>query len=237
MTNLLENMEFDLQAFSQRLAIAYEGDTIKTISDKSGVPKSSCQKYLAAEVEPRASTLISLARGAEVDLVWLATGLGQPRHDQVVDNDFISIPYVPNIYIGDAQRSFHDGCKLKAEGIKFSRAWIDRFLSIPPENLYCICVEGDAMEPTLRNYNLLIVERSPAEASTREGLHLIYYARKIAVRRLESRADRVHVKPDNIDIYGSFEVPYDELFDIDEALENSTKYGIFGRIVFLARNI
>ena len=231
----LLDFEFDLTGFSERLSVAFDGKTIQEIHEESGVPKSSIQKYLTAKTEPKISAFMALASAAGCDWKWLAAGGNSLQTDQ--SSEYVNIPYVPEKYIGTAQFEFHSNATSNCQNIKYRSKWLNNYLNVSSDSLYCFCVEGDRMEPTLRNMNMVLVQRTPHSQIAADGLYLLYYANKLAIRRVESRAVRVFLISDNQNKYGSFDVPQDNVVDIDVALEDSTKYGIFGRIVYLTHRI
>lgn len=51
---------------------------IEELSRRSGIPRKTIDNYLTSKSEPKASTLVALAKAADVTLNWLLTGVG-PR--------------------------------------------------------------------------------------------------------------------------------------------------------------
>lgn len=221
-----------LEAFAARLDEAYGGKSAKSIEDASSVPRSSVQKYLTAAVEPKRSTMIQLARGAGVSLAWLATGEGAKTSGQIEEDGFLSFPYIPLDLMTTGQAERHKECQERAHWLRFSRKWADRYIGVAPEDLFTYCQEGDGMEPTLRNYNMLLVKKMEAEEFSREGIYLLRFSDTFSVRRLQRRAGRILIACDN-QAYGSFEIDDKDLVDFDKSLSKPDKYGLFGRVVYV----
>ena len=79
--------------------------------------------------------------------------------------------------------------------LRFSGRWL-RQQGLEPAMLSVIEVEGDSMEPTLRDGDEILVDRSPRPL--RSGLHVIRLDDVLLVKRLEpGPAGAVHVISDN----------------------------------------
>jgi len=78
---------------------------------------------------------------------------------------------------------------------RFSRQWL-RDQGLDPAMLSAIAVAGDSMEPTLRDGDEILVDRTPAPA--RDGIHVVRVGDSVLVKRLDtSRAKRLVLLSDN----------------------------------------
>lgn len=78
---------------------------------------------------------------------------------------------------------------------RFSRRWL-RDQGFDPAMLSAICVIGDSMEPTLRDGDEILVDRS--RGPVRDGIHVVRLDESLLVKRLDtSRPDRVTLISDN----------------------------------------
>lgn len=79
--------------------------------------------------------------------------------------------------------------------LRFSARWL-KDNGLQPASLSAIAVEGDSMEPTLRDGDEILVDRSPR--SLRAGVHVLRLDDVLLVKRLEpAGAGRVAVISDN----------------------------------------
>lgn len=78
---------------------------------------------------------------------------------------------------------------------RFSRRWL-RDHGFAPNMLSAICVIGDSMEPTLRDGDEILVDRSPVPL--RDGIHVVRLDDTLLVKRLDtSRPGRIALISDN----------------------------------------
>lgn len=88
--------------------------------------------------------------------------------------------------------------------LRFSARWLSRN-GFAPGNLSVIAVEGDSMEPTLRDGDEILVDRGPAPL--RAGIHVIRMDDMLLVKRLEPAGpETIRVISDN-PAYGRAEYP------------------------------
>lgn len=78
--------------------------------------------------------------------------------------------------------------------LRFSARWLKDH-GLEPGQLSVIAVEGDSMEPTLRDGDEILVDRTPRPL--RAGIHVIRLDDALLVKRLEPGAGRVMVISDN----------------------------------------
>lgn len=78
--------------------------------------------------------------------------------------------------------------------LRFSARWLKDH-GLEPGQLSVIAVEGDSMEPTLRDGDEILVDRTPR--TLRAGIHVIRLDDALLVKRLEPGAGRVTVISDN----------------------------------------
>ncbi len=79
--------------------------------------------------------------------------------------------------------------------LRFSRDWL-RELGLNPAMLSTVCVVGDSMEPTLRDGDEILVDRSPVPL--RDGIHVVRLDEAVLVKRIDtSMPDRLSLISDN----------------------------------------
>lgn len=87
--------------------------------------------------------------------------------------------------------------------LRFSRRWLAR-QGFDPAALSVITVEGDSMEPTLRDGDEILVDRSPRALSS--GIHVLRRDDILLVKRIEPSGDRLRLISDN-HAYPPIELP------------------------------
>jgi phage repressor protein C with HTH and peptisase S24 domain len=91
---------------------------------------------------------------------------------------------------------------------RFSRPWL-RDQGFDPAMLSAIAVTGDSMEPTLRDGDEILVDRSPRPL--RDGIHVVRLDDTLLVKRIETgRPGRIALLSDN-HAYRPIEVEPDDL--------------------------
>ncbi|WP_338468239.1 S24 family peptidase [Novosphingobium sp. ZN18A2] len=116
--------------------------------------------------------------------------------------DWIDVPRLP-LGASAGPGAFASGEAPEGQ-LRFSAAWLSRN-GFAPGSLSVIAVEGDSMEPTLRDGDEILVDRSPAPL--RAGIHVIRLDDMLLVKRLEPAGpDTIRVISDN-PAYGRGEHP------------------------------
>lgn len=91
---------------------------------------------------------------------------------------------------------------------RFTRGWL-RGQGLDPRSLSTIAVDGDSMEPTLRDGDEILVDASPRPL--RDGIHVVEVAGALLVKRLDTgRSGRIVLKSDN-QAYDPVDLQLDEV--------------------------
>lgn len=148
-----------------------------------------------------------LARFFGVDEVELgALGDNYLENRAVSRNEWVNIPRLPVEASAGAGAIAHDETAIGT--FRFSRRWL-REHGLDSQALSSIRVEGDSMEPTLREGDEILVDRSPRPL--REGIHVVRTGDALLVKRLvAARTGTVTLVSDN-PAYPAFEVASAEL--------------------------
>ncbi len=190
--------------------------------------------YETGKRTPSADTLLRLAEVLECDAGWLLTGRSadgsspppapSPSSPVSPNDDFV---YVPEYDIGGEGREGSIQSSQIVDHLAFKRHWVEQELRTRPEHLVLIHCTGDAMEPTLRTGDLLLVDRSP-EKKRGDGVYLLNIEGGLYVRRLEQRVDgSLIVRGDNPAAAPETRLERDSLKDLN----------LVGRVVWVGRRI
>ena len=153
--------------------------------------------------------MIAALVNAGINANWILTGHGQmllpPRpsatvlHTEQIPPGYVSLATLatgdklrPRTASGDAS-----GLDASAEALTFNAQWIRYELGADPADLYLMRVSGDAMEPTLRAGDLVLVDRR-ATTPDCEGTFLLKQGETLLVKRLQAvPGGKIAVTSDN----------------------------------------
>jgi len=175
--------------------------------------------------------MVTLAEAAGVRFEWLAIGQG-PMHDAEDEglsggaSGTISIPFY-NLQTLTGHSEVKGELSAPPKHLAFQSAWLRDKAGLNHEDLLLVTVVGDAMEPTLKQGDVVLVDRAKAHVPD-DGLYVLLVDGTMLVKRLRKRPGRkVQVISDN-EAYGSFDL---DLADPPEDMS------IIGRVVWFGREI
>ncbi|MFQ5483303.1 MAG: helix-turn-helix transcriptional regulator [Nitrospinaceae bacterium] len=185
-------------------------------------------------MDTSADLLAAISRVLECDGGWLLTGQGMPptaaESSQPHPDDADRQPgfvYVPKYAVEPSGEGFSIQSSQLVDHLAFKRDWVEGELRAQPENLLLIPCTSDAMEPTLRSGDLLLVDRAD-EKKREDGIFLIHIEGGLYVRRVERRFDGVLViRGDNPATSSEERIPRNQADKLD----------LIGRVVWTGRKI
>jgi phage repressor protein C with HTH and peptisase S24 domain len=139
------------------------------VAELAGLNRSFVHDILRGRsTRPSIERLADVARVLKVDRDWLLHGIGdvegKPPFIDNPDDAYVAIPQVgPRPSMGGGAVAADDHEKV-ARPFHFQRAWIKNTLNAAPSQLRIMQVQGDSMEPTLRDGDMVLVDmgrRSP----------------------------------------------------------------------------
>lgn len=165
-----------LRERGERLRQAAQSIGITHAAKAAGVPYTTLRDYMNGS-EMKLSAVASLAGACGVSLDWLAFGIGagpdagSEMAAPVRGGHQVVIPWLS---------------PQADEGLRVGKSWLEAALPRAPATLRLISVSGDAMTPTLREGDLVIVDTS---ARTIQGgaIFALRVEDGILLRRLERR--------------------------------------------------
>lgn len=166
--------------------------------------------------------LLPYCRRRGVSWEWLRTGEG-PRdvpQPALHDDAFADVPLM-------ATKASAGGGLVAEEGVqalyKFRREWLSR---VGPLGSLCLVrIKGDSMEPTLRDGDLVMIDRSRRDVGS--GVRLIRERDKVSVKRVKASGQKglLLVESDN-PVHGSRVVNV-----------RADGFEVLGRVVWLGRTM
>ena len=168
----------------------------KRVAARAGVALSTLGSYLAGG-EMKLSTAKQLCDACGVSLGWL---IGESRTAHTEDRgaaetgELARIPYMrpasmpPAPGRGGGDRPSH---------VALCSTWMRAALDRPPEQLLALEAQGSAMEPTIHEGDLLLIDSGATGVASLE-IHVIQLGGEYLVRRLERGLDgSIIVRTDN----------------------------------------
>ncbi len=175
---------------------------------QAGISPSGFQKYLGG-AEPSRRVLIALAEAGGVTLEWLMTGRG-PREAAVRDswpeNHLTLLP----LYRGDdADCAAPQASPEKLVQLAFCQEWLARH-GFDPAHLATMRVEGNAMSPTFRAGDTLVVDRQSTSVADGE-VYVLRDGGGLLIKRLQRQlGGMVSLTSDNAQ-YAPMQAPLESL--------------------------
>lgn len=215
--------------------IAEKGMSIKALSDKTGIPYRSMQNYFSGEREPNLDNLRKIVATLGVDANWFLFG-GDTQTgvvaavEEVCDVkghpvDLSEYVFIPRYRV---QASAGNGRLLSDEdymhSMAFRRYWVSKYLHADPANLAIISVEGDSMEPTLKDHDVIMLDTSRRDPNV-EGIYVIRLDDALLVKQVQRIPGKIRVSSAN-PAYPPFDV------DLSNAVED---VAIIGKVVWFGR--
>lgn len=217
--------------------------SVRAFATASGVSQTGLQRLINGG-EPTLSTLIALAKAANVSVEWLATGQDHKTSTPIPQNQANSSHCVCLDTLGNPvdldEFVFIPRYNLKAaaghgattEGEKpmfsmaFRRYWIENYLRATPTDLSVISVKGDSMEGVLNDRDVILLNTSDTQASS--GLYVLRVDGDLVVKRVQRLPGGILRVISANEAYATF--------DVD--LNNSpADFGVIGRVVWFGRQI
>jgi len=139
--------------------------------------------------------------------------------DDVIERfDLVSIDEIDQEFgLGGAFTGAHVSVRMQY----FPRAWVESITSSPPSMLTIARGRGDSMDPTIRDRDMVIIDRSRRKLDEQDAIWALAVGEMGMIKRLRLRGATVVIQSDN-DRVSDEEVHVDEVH-------------IVGRVVFIGR--
>ena len=153
-------------SFSERLKELIGNKSGRAFAKEAGISYSTLHNYLTNTSLPTLDNLIALATYANVSVQWLATGESSEEQDGLnlsASNDeiFAEIEDCREVRISAGGGGFNDEYK-PYQTTKVEKAWLDS-RRLKAEDCAMFLVSGDSMQPTLKDGEEIIVDRSKTD--------------------------------------------------------------------------
>ncbi|SGY87535.1 XRE family transcriptional regulator [Moritella viscosa] len=223
------------------------GITQKNFSEITSIPLSTLTKiesnYSNAGL-PIIDKIISLPQ-FEMYTLWLMKNVDAPEYGQFTppcnsevdtsSNDTSILESFKNQHI---QLPFYEisasaGAGLLAEveerpkTISFEPSWLRNEVGVCPTNVFLMLVDGDSMQPTLKNGSMIMVNKDVDNLS--DGIYVMRYDNNLLVKRLQMLPGGIiRVKSDN-SMYDPWEITKSQL--------DGEELALIGRVVWTGQKM
>jgi phage repressor protein C with HTH and peptisase S24 domain len=195
-------------------------------AEKLGVKLDAYSGMIRKGARPTPEVLeIAVKLGANAH--WLLTGegamrAGEPRNAPT-DGEFVFVRnYAASVSAGPGSEPDDNPA---SSLLAFRRDWLHHAVGSPVRDLFGIQVDGESMEPTLRNRDTVLVDRTKA-GSRIDGIYVVRDEGVLKVKRLAFvRGHRVRVISDNA------------AYPAQEIEEGAPDFTVLGRVVWIGRSI
>ncbi len=201
------------------------------VAEMAGVNRSFVYDILRGRsTRPGIDKLGDVAKVLKVEVDWLLHGIGEVEGTSPFienpDQSFVAIAHAgarPSMGGGSVVDEFQED---SGRAYHFRRSWIKESLKASPSQLRMMHVEGDSMEPTLRDGDTVLVDLT-RRAPNPPGIFVLDDGMGLVAKRLEhvpnSDPPAVRIISDN-QLYSPYE-------------RSSEEVHIVGRIRWFAREI
>ncbi len=213
-----------LAALGERIGhIAHLLGGKRALAQRLGIHESMLYRYIKGENALSAPLLLAIAEAGGVSLDWLAAGKG------VAPATLLREPTLGAYRAGDRTAAYAPVSNYDpaaAPTLAFDATWLLQLCGASGDALCLIEMRGDAMEPTLRAGDLLLVDGRVRHIAE-DGLYAVQLPEGVEIKRLQKQAaGSVLLSADN---------PCFQSIRLSRAAAKNIK--LLGRVVWFGRRL
>ncbi|HEY3488088.1 MAG TPA: XRE family transcriptional regulator [Gammaproteobacteria bacterium] len=163
----------------------------KSLARTIGISESQLYRYISGDSQPTVEPLAAIARCGQVHLDWLVLGEG-PTGIAAEINDLKAIYSSKQEYIAipELKDDEHtDSAPTRQVGkLSFNHFWLVK-AGLNPENLRLLRAQGDAMAPTIRDGDLLMIDIKQ-NIFDGDAIYVLKLEQRMVPKRLQQSIDR-----------------------------------------------
>ena len=210
-----------------REGLSQPGKSQKGLAAALGVDNSQISRLLAGRRQLRTHEIPMILAYLEAEG---GTGHGRsrtamPEIVQIGGDRFAMLPVYETAVSAGPGREAEDGAPVTR--IAFRTDWLRQITRGSIGELVVLTVDGDSMEPTLRQGDSVLVDMSQQRAQQRDGIYVIRTDGGLQVKRVASNpvTGRITIISDNKDLYP----PFTDLLP--------DQVTVLGRVLWLGRQV
>jgi phage repressor protein C with HTH and peptisase S24 domain len=189
-----------MEAVANRIKSSRSHLSQRDMANLMGVHVNTWGKLERGEIYPDAHQLLLIAAITQCNPAWLLLGGDHPEHVPenagltVGSGDLVLVPSY------EVTASAGNGAEVVEENVvgrfAFKKSWISR-KGLNPAQLAVVTARGDSMEPTVRDGDILLIDRDAAKIGS-DGIYLIERDNQLFCKRLQKLFDGgVKIMSDN----------------------------------------
>ena len=165
----------------------------KTLADLIDVHVNTIGKIERGDAVPDAIQLHEIGRVTKTNPAWLLCGDLYEKSSESTHGDKAAANSADLVLVRgyDVKASAGNGSQVNDENVMgsfaFKREWLAR-KGLNPQNLAVVTARGDSMEPTVRDGDILLVDRNVTNISA-DGIYLIERDNELYCKRLQRKFD------------------------------------------------
>lgn len=178
-----------LNIFPERLKVAIGDQSLRAFAEKTGLSKTVLHGYMNNKSYPSLDRLAAIAEASNTPIEWFINGeLPNERMITIYQYDFKASAGIGSLIVSENP----------VAEFKISLDWLNR-QGIRDTKLCVVEVQGDSMEPTLEEGDLMLVALSDDKSSFKDGINVIRINGEMYVKRLQKDfvSEAIEVKSDN----------------------------------------
>lgn len=174
-----------LAALGERIGrIAHLLGGKRALAQRLGIHESMLYRYIKGENALSAPLLVAIAAAGGVSLDWLAGGKGAAPASLLKEPG--AGAYTAK-RPGAAYTPVPNNDPAAAPSLAFDAAWLAQLCGARDAQLCLLEMRGDAMEPTLRAGDLLLIDRRISRV-VQDGLYAVQLPAGVEIKRVQKRA-------------------------------------------------
>lgn len=151
--------------------------TQSELAKKIGVTSVTVSKWELETAKPKSESAIRICKLFNVSIEWL--NYGEEGSSLLNSNDLINIPYFSGVSAAGG-----GGCDIVSEHSERYFVMERDFLKTKYENIVCIKVEGDSMEPKFQDQSIVFVDLN--DKSAKDGsVYIVNHEQMLRMKMLE----------------------------------------------------
>jgi len=213
------------------------GLTQRDFSEKTSISLSTLMKIESGHANAGLPTIDKIINSPQFNIytLWLMKGETAPEVGQVhPSSEVLNIDkHSKNINLPFFEVSASAGSGLLAEveerpkTISFEPNWLRNEVGVCPTNVFLMLVDGDSMQPTLKNGSMIMVNKDVDNLS--DGIYVMRYDNNLLVKRLQMLPGGIiRVKSDN-SMYDPWEITKSQL--------DGEELALIGRVVWTGQKM
>ncbi|MDC7787325.1 helix-turn-helix transcriptional regulator [Rhodoplanes sp. TEM] len=198
----------ELSQFHLRLQELVSGSTQADFARRAGISQSGLNKILGGG-DPSLATIIALAKAGRVSLEWLVAGVNKLQDTDIIEDFSFVRRYDVRASAGPGALVPLDDLDGTSRFVAFRTEWLRR-IGLNARQAEVLIAVGDSMEPTIRDGDLLLIDRG-IDSVVDNGIYVLVLGGMVLVKRIQTRRDGSAVLKSDNQHYDDEVIPAAEL--------------------------